>query len=72
VALAAELAKSGVPVLLAGAEARGAVQLPSLPCPAPRPILLVQSAYRSIGQLAFRRGLNPDFPAHLRKVTETV
>jgi glucosamine--fructose-6-phosphate aminotransferase (isomerizing) len=73
VALATELAKSGVRVLLAGAEAKGAVQLPSLPCPATlAPILLVQSAYRYIGQLAFRRGFNPDFPAHLRKVTETV
>jgi len=73
VALATELAKNGVRVLLAGAEARGAVQLPSLACPAALgPILLVHSAYRSIGQLAFRRGFNPDFPAHLRKVTETV
>jgi glucosamine--fructose-6-phosphate aminotransferase (isomerizing) len=73
IALATELAKSGVRVLLAGAEAAGAVQLPSLAGPAAlAPILLVQSAYRYIGQLAFRRGFNPDFPAHLRKVTETV
>ena len=72
-ALAAELARSGVRVLMAGAEAKGAVQLPSLACPAAlAPILFVQSAYRYIGQLAFRRGFNPDFPAHLRKVTETV
>jgi glutamine---fructose-6-phosphate transaminase (isomerizing) len=73
VALATELANSGVRVLMAGAEAKGAVQLPSLAGPATlAPILLVQSAYRYIGQLAFRRGFNPDHPAHLRKVTETV
>jgi glucosamine--fructose-6-phosphate aminotransferase (isomerizing) len=36
------------------------------------PILLVQSAYRLIATLAIRRGFDPDHPAHLRKVTETV
>jgi glucosamine--fructose-6-phosphate aminotransferase (isomerizing) len=36
------------------------------------PILLVQSAYRLIAALAIRRGFDPDRPAHLRKVTETV
>src|SRR5258707_682928 len=41
VALAAELAKSGVRVLLAGAGAKGAVQLPSLACPAPLPPILL-------------------------------
>jgi glucosamine--fructose-6-phosphate aminotransferase (isomerizing) len=36
------------------------------------PILLVQSAYRVIAALSVRRGLDPDRPRHLRKVTETV
>jgi glucosamine--fructose-6-phosphate aminotransferase (isomerizing) len=36
------------------------------------PILLVQSAYRLIAELAVRRGFDPDRPPHLRKVTETV
>jgi len=71
-ALAAELAERGVDVLLAGAQARGAVQLPTLAGPAwLEPILLVQSAYRLIAELAVLRGLNPDQPPHLNKVTET-
>jgi glucosamine--fructose-6-phosphate aminotransferase (isomerizing) len=37
-----------------------------------QPILLVQSAYRLIAALAVRRGFDPDHPAHLRKVTETL
>jgi glucosamine--fructose-6-phosphate aminotransferase (isomerizing) len=36
------------------------------------PILLVQSAYRLIATLALRRGFDPDQPAHLQKVTETL
>jgi fructoselysine-6-P-deglycase FrlB-like protein len=30
------------------------------------------SAYRLIATLAIRRGFDPDHPAYLRKVTETV
>jgi glutamine---fructose-6-phosphate transaminase (isomerizing) len=71
--LAAELTQLGVPVLLAGARAAGATELPSIDVAAElAPILLVQSAYRMIDSLAARRGLNPDHPPHLRKVTETV
>jgi glucosamine--fructose-6-phosphate aminotransferase (isomerizing) len=32
----------------------------------------VQSAYRMIAALAVRRGLDPDRPPHLHKITETV
>jgi glutamine---fructose-6-phosphate transaminase (isomerizing) len=72
-ALAQELAERQVPVLLAGGTARGAVALPTLDAPAELgPILLVQSAYRLIASLAIARGLDPDHPPHLRKVTETV
>ncbi len=71
--LAAELAARRIPVLLAGATAAGAVALPTPACrPEFGPILLVQSAYRLIAALAVRRGFDPDRPAHLRKVTETV
>jgi glucosamine--fructose-6-phosphate aminotransferase (isomerizing) len=71
--LAAELAQRGVPVLLAGARAQGAITLPTLDAiPELAPILLVQSAYRMIDALAARRGLDPDHPPHLRKITETV
>jgi glutamine---fructose-6-phosphate transaminase (isomerizing) len=34
--------------------------------------LQVQSAYRLISTLSVRRGFDPDRPAHLRKVTETI
>ena len=81
--LGAELARRGVPVLLAGAkdagaaspEPRGAgiIMLPTIATTAEiAPILLVQSAYRLIATLAIRRGFDPDRPPHLRKVTETV
>ncbi len=72
-ALAQELAGRQVPVLLAGGTAGGALALPTLAAPAELgPILLVQSAYRLIASLAVARGLDPDRPPHLRKVTETV
>jgi glucosamine--fructose-6-phosphate aminotransferase (isomerizing) len=77
-ALSLDLARRGVPVLIAGAEAgvtafAGAIMLPALDvAPEVAPILLVQSAYRLIATLAVRRGFDPDHPAHLFKVTETV
>jgi glucosamine--fructose-6-phosphate aminotransferase (isomerizing) len=72
-ALGAELARRGVTVMLAGAAAPGAIRLPTLDAASElAPILLVQSAYRMIASLAVRRGLDPDHPPHLRKITETV
>jgi len=73
-ALSSELARRGVPVLIAGAQADGgAIVLPTIQAAAEiAPILLVQSAYRLIATLAVGRGFDPDNPAHLRKVTETV
>jgi glucosamine--fructose-6-phosphate aminotransferase (isomerizing) len=72
-ALAAELASRAIPVLLAGGRAPRAQVLPSLECAAElAPILAVQSAYRMIAALATRRGFDPDRPAHLSKVTETL
>jgi glucosamine--fructose-6-phosphate aminotransferase (isomerizing) len=71
--LGAELARRGVPVLIAGAYSDGAVVLPTVAASAPiSPILRVQCAYRLIATLAIRRGFDPDHPAHLLKVTETV
>jgi glucosamine--fructose-6-phosphate aminotransferase (isomerizing) len=73
VALGSELARRGVPVMIAGARVDGATLLPTVPAAAEiAPILLVQSAYRLIASLAIRRGFDPDRPPHLRKVTETV
>jgi glucosamine--fructose-6-phosphate aminotransferase (isomerizing) len=88
-ALGAELARRGVPLMIAGGTAAiaqdidasaaagrgggGAIVLPTLDAlPEIAPILLVQSAYRLIAALATRRGFDPDHPAHLRKITETV
>jgi glutamine---fructose-6-phosphate transaminase (isomerizing) len=72
-ALGGELARRGVPVLMAGASADGATVLPTVAATAEiAPILRVQSAYRLIATLAVRRGFDPDHPAHLLKVTETV
>jgi glucosamine--fructose-6-phosphate aminotransferase (isomerizing) len=72
-ALAIELGRRGVPVLLAGGNAAGAILLPAIEVAAElAPILLVQSAYRMIASLAVRRGLDPDRPPHLHKITETV
>ena len=36
------------------------------------PLLMIQSFYRLANALAVARGLDPDRPPHLRKVTETV
>lgn len=36
------------------------------------PVLLIQSFYKMICTLAFRRGFDPDTPDNLKKVTETV
>jgi glucosamine--fructose-6-phosphate aminotransferase (isomerizing) len=73
-ALAAELAQRGVDVLAAGVgTGDGAMVLPTLDAPPELgPILQVQSAYRLLASLSIQRGFDPDHPAHLRKVTETV
>ena len=52
----------------------GVVRLPSIEGvhPLTAPLALVASFYLFIEALARRRGLNPDMPPHLRKVTATV
>ena len=80
-ALALDLALRRVPTVMAGAAASaaeslrraGVTVLPSIDARAElAPILLVQSVYRVIAAVSVRRGFDPDRPAHLRKVTETV
>jgi glucosamine--fructose-6-phosphate aminotransferase (isomerizing) len=72
-ALAEEFAARGARVLLAGGAARGAVLLPSIAAHAAiEPILQIQSFYGLANALALARGLDPDRPPHLHKVTETV
>jgi glutamine---fructose-6-phosphate transaminase (isomerizing) len=71
--LGLELVRRRVPLLIAGTKIAGAVELPTIEAPPEiAPLLLVQSAYRLIASLSVRRGFDPDHPAHLRKVTETV
>lgn len=71
--LAGELTDRGARVLLAGAQSPHALVLPTQSAhPAIQPILMVQSFYRLVNALALERGLDPDHPPHLRKVTETL
>jgi glucosamine--fructose-6-phosphate aminotransferase (isomerizing) len=69
---AAGLVERGAHVLLAGGQAAGATLLPTIRCaPLLEPILEIQSFYRAANALALARGLDPDRPPHLAKVTET-
>jgi glucosamine--fructose-6-phosphate aminotransferase (isomerizing) len=71
--LAAEFAARGARVLLAGTQAAGATSLPGIEAhPVIQPLLAIQSFYRAAESLARARGLDPDRPPHLNKVTETV
>jgi glucosamine--fructose-6-phosphate aminotransferase (isomerizing) len=70
---AALLAGRGARVLTAGFSTPGAIELPSRCAdPAVEPILLAQSFYPAASDLSVMRGLNPDAPPHLSKVTETL
>ena len=66
-----ELAAQGADVLLAGTRVVGTTELPTEAAhPVIEPLLFAQSFYRMAAALA--RGLDPDAPPHLRKVTETL
>ena len=71
--LAEDFATRGAGVTTAGGSAPGALSLPALSGvhPAIAPILTIQSFYRFAAQLSIARGLDPDRPPHLQKVTET-
>ncbi len=71
---AQEFAARGASVLLANVEAiSGTTPLPALAShPALEPILQIQSFYRLANTLSVARGLDPDSPPHLNKVTKTV
>ena len=68
------LAARGAAVLAAGAAVAGAVALPTLPADAPEADLLGQLLcfYLAAEAAARRRGLDPDQPRGLSKVTRTV
>ncbi len=70
---AAEFRARGAVVCLADAKADAAGTPVALTAhPAIEPILMIQSFYRMANALSLRRGLNPDAPLHLSKVTRTV
>ena len=71
--LAGEMVEMGVPVFIAGANVDGTVALPTVAAPSAfEPMLQIQSFYRAAAMLSVDRGLDPDRPSHLKKVTETV
>ena len=71
--LAAELVGRGALVLTAGSHVEGAITLPTAPDlhPAIASPACMISVYRMIARLSIARGLDPDAPPHLNKVTET-
>lgn len=71
--LARDFVERGAHVVMAGGKSPGAVTLPVLPGlhPAIAPIAAIQSFYRFAVELSWARGLHPDHPPHLRKVTQT-
>lgn len=71
--LAWELGARHADVILAGSRVPPALILPTQTAhPVLEPMLIVQSFYRMVNALALARGLNPDRPPYLNKVTETV
>ena len=71
--LAGDFLHRGAKLIMAGGDQPGTIALPGLPGlhPAVAPIATIQSVYRFIVPLSHARGLDPDHPPHLRKVTET-
>ncbi len=71
--MAREFVARGAAILLAGGRVEGARALPVIGAhPVIEPMLMIQSFYRLAESVARARGLDPDTPPHLRKVTETV
>lgn len=71
-ALAGEFRARGAQVWLASREPGADLPVAAAPHPACAPLLLVQSFYRMANALSLARGLDPDTPPHLNKVTETL
>ncbi len=72
-AFAQDAAQRGAAAFIAGAEAAGAIRLPTIDAPvALQPMLMVQSFYRLAHMVALARDRNPDKPPHLSKITETL
>jgi glucosamine--fructose-6-phosphate aminotransferase (isomerizing) len=71
--LAGELASHGAHVVSAGVPGASGTVLPVIPAdPLIAPILQIASFYRLANELSVSRGLDPDRPLHLTKITETL
>ena len=71
-ALAAAAAQGAPAIKAGGGEQVGVLTLPTRDaCPILEPIAYALSFYRLVGALAVARGLDPDRPPHLTKITET-
>lgn len=71
--LAERLVKNGAAMIVAGLDTAEALTLPTVRAhPVVQPMLLIQSFYRMAEALSRARGLDPDCPPHLSKITETV
>ncbi|WP_424928752.1 SIS domain-containing protein [Amaricoccus tamworthensis] len=74
VSVADELADKGGQVFVTSAQAKKATCLTAWRTghPLTDPISMMSSFYSMVERLAVQRGINPDAPRHLKKVTETV
>lgn len=74
VEVADQVAEKGATVFVTSDRAKVAQSLPVVRTghPLTDPIALIASFYAMVEQTARARGINPDAPRHLRKVTETV
>lgn len=67
------LARRGADVFCIGEPASFGVTLPAIDAhPALQPALAIQSFYRMANAVALRKGLDPDRPPNLNKITETI
>jgi glucosamine--fructose-6-phosphate aminotransferase (isomerizing) len=76
-AMCNDFVRRNASVMIAGTSVTGAIALPTVVMPTPthaviEPLLMIQSFYKLVTVLAPARGLDPDQPPHLRKVTETM
>lgn len=73
-ALLRDLHAQGAELYVAGTEPAVGKRLPIVKTTQPelQPIVSLQSFYRAAAELAVRRGMSPDAPPHLTKVTETI
>lgn len=74
VQVADQIAEKGASVFVTSSKAKSAATLPVIRTghPLTDPISLISSFYSMVETVAISRGINPDAPRHLNKVTETV